>query len=84
MDDTLTWDFVEWVRSVTKLPVFVKVSFWPFLELSFEAGLALGFNDVTQSTAFVQPFAVSPCRTPAQAFLLQETCCTLFDCGASS
>lgn len=25
MDDTLTWDFVEWVRTVTKMPVFVKV-----------------------------------------------------------
>ena len=26
MDDTLTWDFVEWVRTVTKLPLFVKAS----------------------------------------------------------
>ena len=25
MDDTLTWDFVQWVRTVTKMPVFVKV-----------------------------------------------------------
>ncbi|KAL3133572.1 hypothetical protein ABBQ38_007419 [Trebouxia sp. C0009 RCD-2024] len=24
MDDTLTWDFVQWVRTVTKMPVFVK------------------------------------------------------------
>ena len=27
MDDSLTWDFVTWVNSVTKLPVFVKVTF---------------------------------------------------------
>lgn len=25
MDDSLTWDFVQWVNGVTKLPVFVKV-----------------------------------------------------------
>lgn len=25
MDDTLTWNFVEWVRTVTKMPIFVKV-----------------------------------------------------------
>ncbi len=25
MDDTLTWDFVAWVRTVTKVPLFVKV-----------------------------------------------------------
>lgn len=24
MDDTLTWDFVTWLRTVTKLPLFVK------------------------------------------------------------
>lgn len=29
MDDTLTWDFVLWVRTVTKLPVFVKVTLLP-------------------------------------------------------
>jgi len=25
MDDTLTWDFVTWVKTVTKIPLFVKV-----------------------------------------------------------
>lgn len=29
MDDTLTWDFVQWVRTVTKMPVFVKVALFP-------------------------------------------------------
>lgn len=25
IDPSLTWEFVSWVRTVTKLPVFVKV-----------------------------------------------------------
>ena len=25
MDDSLTWDFVTWVRTITDLPIFVKV-----------------------------------------------------------
>ena len=29
MDDTLTWDFVQWVRTVTNMPVFVKVTLFP-------------------------------------------------------
>ena len=39
MDDTLTWDFVEWVRKVTKLPVFVKVAFPLFVYLCPQTGL---------------------------------------------
>ena len=31
MDDTLTWDFVAWVRTVTDMPLFVKVQASPFL-----------------------------------------------------
>lgn len=30
MDDKLTWDFVHWVRSVTNMPVFVKVKLLAF------------------------------------------------------
>lgn len=33
MDDTLTWDFVEWVRTVTKIPLFVKVKLLPLRQM---------------------------------------------------
>lgn len=26
VDDSLTWQFIAWLRTVTKLPIFVKVS----------------------------------------------------------
>lgn len=25
VDASLTWDFVDWLRSITKLPIYVKV-----------------------------------------------------------
>jgi (S)-2-hydroxy-acid oxidase len=25
VDDSLTWEFIPWLRTVTKLPIFVKV-----------------------------------------------------------
>lgn len=28
VDDSLTWDFIPWLRTITKLPIFVKVSEW--------------------------------------------------------
>ncbi len=38
MDDTLTWDFVTWVKTVTKIPLFVKVHLPALLdELTFAA-----------------------------------------------
>jgi hypothetical protein len=26
VDDSLTWEFIPWLRTVTKLPIFVKVT----------------------------------------------------------
>ena len=42
MDDTLTWDFVTWVKTVTKIPLFVKVHLPALLnELTIAASCCL-------------------------------------------